>query len=492
MAQKTMSIRKFFVNSLVYATSSTIQGAMMFLMLPIYTRFLTPSEYGTVSIVVSLTTVVSILSSLALESAISRFYFEFSDKNELKVFNSTIIIFVIGIGIIVNIFIILTKNVTITSLIQGIDFIPYILLGVLTATVKPAYTIYQVMLQVRQKAFGYATNVFAYAGLTVILNVVFIIIFNLKAIGILLTNFIVVLLFSAYAIIRMYKFGYINFYFNKKYIPVALKYSLPIIPHSLSSNIAVLASKSILNTNMNISSVGIFDIASQFGLIVDTAQQAVNKAYSPYFFECLKKEDRTSVIRLSEVMMKFYCVVCVILALFSREVVAVFASSRYQSAWMLVPIIAIAYQIKGAYYLYVNSLFYSLKGTKYIFIGTVGSSILNIFSNTLLIGELGNLTPAVSLLISNIILVIIIAVLSCKIEPIRFNIFSMLAQFILGIVVIAVGLYFDYILLLKAVTIISILIKVCLLFGVIILLFYKERNTIYSMIKSLHSKILQN
>jgi O-antigen/teichoic acid export membrane protein len=467
-----------------------VKGASTFLLLPLYTRYLSPDEFGTVSIVVSFTLVVSILFSLGLESAIARFYYEFNNT-ELKVFNGTIVIFVMAFGIVGGIILILFKNALVIPLIRGVDFIPYMLLGVLTAAVKQVYVIYIVMLQIRQKALSYALNNLSNFGLTIILTVVFLTIFHQKATGLLLANFIVALVFFAYSIVRMRMSGYISFVFIRRHFSKALKYSIPIIPHNLSYNISVLLSKSILNANTSISNVGLFDIASQFGIIVDTAQQAVNQAYVPWFYQSLKNDDKLSVIKLSDLLMKLYGGLCIALALFAREAVAAVAAPSYRSAWLLVPIIAIAYQIKGAYYFYVNALFYNLKGVKYILIGSIGANILNALLNAILIINLGLFTPAISFLISNVALVLIISLISWKIEPISFNVTGMVAQLMFGIIVIIGGLFFDHSLSGESFSVAGIVFKLFLVLGVFILFFYKDRNAIRGFLISLFRRIVR-
>lgn len=59
-----------------YVGSNILNAAVPFLMLPILTRYLTPKDYGIVSMFQVLAAVIAPFSGLALHGAISRQYFE--------------------------------------------------------------------------------------------------------------------------------------------------------------------------------------------------------------------------------------------------------------------------------------------------------------------------------------------------------------------------------------------------------------------------------
>lgn len=60
-----------------------------FFMLPVYTRYLTPSEYGILSLVAAFQIMLALIISLQLGAGLGRFYFDY-DENGIKLYFSTI------------------------------------------------------------------------------------------------------------------------------------------------------------------------------------------------------------------------------------------------------------------------------------------------------------------------------------------------------------------------------------------------------------------
>src|SRR5699024_10301357 len=119
----------------------------------------------------------------------------------------------------------------------------YVFIGILTIMVNPVYSIYQTLLQTMQKAKSFAVNSLLYITLLVILNIVLIVFLKLGALGQLLSALITGLIFGIYSIISLYVNGLISFRFNFDYLKEALVYSVPLLPHLMSTSIANLLSR---------------------------------------------------------------------------------------------------------------------------------------------------------------------------------------------------------------------------------------------------------
>ncbi|MBS3962529.1 MAG: oligosaccharide flippase family protein [Sandarakinorhabdus sp.] len=64
-------------NSAIYAGTSLLQKGLAFLLLPLYTLYLDPQAYGVFAIVTAVHGLLSIVFTLGLTGAVTRFYFEF-------------------------------------------------------------------------------------------------------------------------------------------------------------------------------------------------------------------------------------------------------------------------------------------------------------------------------------------------------------------------------------------------------------------------------
>ena len=69
-------------HSSVYMLATILNKVVSFLMIPIYTRFLIPSDYGIIEILGLTTDLIGMVISIGIASAMYRFYFDYDDVKE--------------------------------------------------------------------------------------------------------------------------------------------------------------------------------------------------------------------------------------------------------------------------------------------------------------------------------------------------------------------------------------------------------------------------
>ena len=93
-------IGRVLENSFLYTFSSLLTKAIGFLLLPIYTLFLTPEDYGITNLVNSFTSVATYIVAFSLYVAVIRFYVDYKDEQDkLKRFYGTIVTFVLYLAV---------------------------------------------------------------------------------------------------------------------------------------------------------------------------------------------------------------------------------------------------------------------------------------------------------------------------------------------------------------------------------------------------------
>ena len=66
-------------NSTIYAGANLVQRFFAFLLLPLYTRYLTPESYGIIAVVTGLSLTLGMILNLSFSGAITRFHFDYKD-----------------------------------------------------------------------------------------------------------------------------------------------------------------------------------------------------------------------------------------------------------------------------------------------------------------------------------------------------------------------------------------------------------------------------
>jgi O-antigen/teichoic acid export membrane protein len=414
---------KILKNSLIYTVVSILQKALAFFLLPLYTVFLSKDDFGIVSVITSVTNLLSIFFLLGLNGALSRFYYD--NKNDIEFIKDlfgTISIFILIISTVVGIVIILFHNYLLDPFIKGIDFYPCVFLGLISIILSPLYLLYQTTLQTKQLAGKYGLNNLLYFICNIGLTILFVVPFRLKAVGFLLAIALTNLIFfiaSLFSFIPMMKFT-----IKKRILTDSLKYSLPLVPHSLSSWIVTMLDRLFLNNLKNNESVGLYSIGYQFGNILNIVTSGVNQAFAPWFFDKMQEKndsERKKIIQFGEYMIVLYCMIALLITFFGKEILSFMVTRDFRESWVIISFISFGYVFSGLYYFFVNPLFFCKKGTKWVPVATFTGAIVSSGLNILLIPYWGIVGSALSNLISNFVISVLVLIFMKKIEPVQYK-----------------------------------------------------------------------
>jgi len=74
--------KKIISHGKIYLLGNILQRCVSFIMLPIYTRFLTPADYGTIELLSMILDFVGIILGLRIGQSIFRYYADYEKKKE--------------------------------------------------------------------------------------------------------------------------------------------------------------------------------------------------------------------------------------------------------------------------------------------------------------------------------------------------------------------------------------------------------------------------
>lgn len=473
-----MRIPKILRNSIIYTVISVLQKGISFLLLPIYTLYLSPDDYGVLGVSSSITSFLAIFTTLSLGAASTRFYFQKKDDNiYIRKLYGTIVSTVCVNSIIVGGVFILFHKWLIDPIIGTISFYPFIFLGILNVIVTPLYLYYQEYLRTLQSGFQYGINSMCQFIVQVGLNIVFLMVLHLGVVGVLLANLITSILFFFYSFWVFSK--QIEWGINKPILKDSLKYALPLLPHALANWSNGTIDKLLVNGMKSQADAGLYNLGQQYGSVMSYIVNGVNQAYVPWFFNKVEKGKRgiTQIVNFTEVVIWISSAIALIMAIFSKEILAiVIHNPSYADVWIVVPCIVFAYVFHCIYYFYVNVLF--LNHTKDVFKITVSCIVINVLLNIVLIPVMGFVGCGVAFLLTYLAKSVIAYLYSIyRNKEIRFRTISFygvtIATFFVSLLSLLLGEFPLWaILLIKA--------CVCIILG--LLIFCKFYKTIKSIL----------
>ena len=486
------SNRKVLSNSVIYSISGILQKCFSFFLLPLYTAFLSTEDYGVTNIASSFLNTASFIVSLSLYSAVMRFYVDYkNDKEKLKRFYGTVISFVFVSSILFISVLSIGRRLLSKYIFVGVSFFPTIAICLLSLVFFCQHAIYDNILRSQQKAIKCSILSVLYFLVTVAGNIVFVVYFKMGANGVLLSILIATFLYTCAFAIDVFLQKSVTICIDFRLLKDALHYSIPIVPHDLSTILVDLLSKVLIGGANSLSAVGLYSIAVQFGSISDTLQYYVNQAYTPWLFEQLKNKNEECQISIGHVV-RMLCstlgLFIIGIGLFSQDYIFLFLESSYKSAWHYVPLIIIVYSIKMIYYFYVSIILYYKQAAKRLFIATLSGSLINALLSAAAIPLWGTYGSIAADTVGIIIRVTIVYFISIKCEGIGLHI----ADFIKCICIIFVFMFFgllpSYIYHIEAFNILNFMYKSFLILTYLIILITAYKEDIKILLKRTRQK----
>lgn len=486
------SSKKVLSNSAIYAVSGILQKCFSFFLLPLYTSFLSTEDYGITNVASGFLNTMSFIVSLSLYSAVMRFYVDYkNDGEKLKRFYGTVITFVF----ISSVFFICVLSIAHTALstyvFKGIDFFPKIAICLLSLGFFCQHEIYDSILRSQQKAVKCSVLTILYFLITVSCNILFVVHYKMGANGVLLSTLISTFLYTCYFLIDIFIKKSVTICIDIKLLKEALRYSIPIIPHNLSTKFVELFSIVLIGGTKSLGVVGIYSIAAQFGGISDALQNYVNQAYTPWLFDQLKCHNdgfRETISRVARVLRLLFGFIFVCIGLFSQDYIFIFLDKSYMDAWHYVPLVVIVYSIKIPYYFYVSMLLYYKQASKKLFIATVSGSLVNVLLSAFAIPRWGAYGSIAADAVAMVIRVAIVYCIGSRYENIGLYLKDFVKSFCLILVVMTIGLLPSYYNNLQAFSISNFLYKTIIVLVCFVCLYAFNRKEIKRILDSYKHK----
>lgn len=336
--------RDLLRGSALYAIPNFGIKAISFLLLPLYTRFLTPDDYGIISLAETIAAVVGIVAGLGLSGAVTRLYFQYVDRGpELRRYVSSVLRFALAAlaGVVALAF--LAGPLLLSLAHFRVAFYPYLALAIGTAALLQFIDFRLVLFQVERRAARYAQFSFASFGLTTACAVGFVVVLRWGALGMLLGKAMAVgvtALAAAVLLWRWWRGG-----FAADYVRESLRLALPLVPHQLMAAGLVAADRLILAHYRDLTEVGIYSLAYAMGMVMYLVTASLFQAWSPIYFDVARGGDaaRATLGRISSALCLLLIAVAALGSAIAQDFVAWFLDARYLAAGRLVPWIIAGY-----------------------------------------------------------------------------------------------------------------------------------------------------
>lgn len=390
--------KKLLKNTLIISIGKISTSLITFLLLPLYTNILSPSEYGIVDLFNTLLSLLFPIVSFQIEKALFRELLETEDFNKKKelittAFSTTIIqivVFVI-ISLILSIFI---KNEYKFYLIINVS--AFILLSLLQQIARGL-----------KNTNLYTLSSFISAFLIIIFNIIFLILLKMGVRGMLLGTFLGYMISFIFLFLKLHIMKFINIkLFSILVLKKFLKYSVPLIPDALSWWVFSMSDRVIVSGILGIDQNGILSASLKFSTVYITLYNIFDISWTESANLAVKDKDFDIYFnKMLNAFAKVFLSIGLIIVVCMPVVFPLMINENYSDGYKYIPISIIASYLNVLIGL-ISVIYLAKKNTKGIANTSIIAAIINIISHILLINKIGLYAATVSTLISFLILTI--------------------------------------------------------------------------------------
>ncbi|TCT26462.1 O-antigen/teichoic acid export membrane protein [Melghiribacillus thermohalophilus] len=396
--KKTLKKNIFLRNSILYILGGIVTPLVGFLMLPIYTYYLSPSEYAIMTTVQTLVGLFEIFLIFSLKGAITRFYYDFKDQTiKQREYLGSILLFSILLSSCIAVVLIYFYEFIGGILFNNIPVFPFYFYLIGISWASALLSIPMALFRVQEKAGLFVLINTVKAALIMLLTIYLIIGKGLGAESALISQ----LLFTSILLIFSYILQYKSFKFkiNLNFVKQSLKYSIPMMPHVASVWIINSSDRIILEKFVDLNDLGVYSLAVQISMVLALFYTSVNNAFVPRYMRLRTEEKQAEAEKLLKIF--FYIVlvfglISIPVAMFGLKLIS---SSGFYGPILLLPSLLIAQIIKGFYYIPVAKILYEKK-TKSIATSSSLSAMINVIISLILIPVIGIFGAVCSTIVS--------------------------------------------------------------------------------------------
>lgn len=368
--------KKLAKNTIIFGIGNFATKFISFFLVPLYTYCLTTSEYGKIDLLFTISTFLFPLLTLNITEAIFRYSLDNSKKIDgIQCIGLTCFALASIVGLI-----------SIPALNIFIEYKPLSLYFYLYLVTLSMCQMLLVCLKGQSKIKEFALGNFLNALLIAILNIIFLIKYNMGISGYFLAYIISNVVISIYSI-YVGKFNHIikEFYFDKKLFKEMTKYSLVLLPTSFMWWIINSSDRVMISVFENESAMGIYAVSYKIPSLLTTIASVFTQAW---LFSAIDEKNSSDIELYTNKIFKKFFIFLIFVANFTICFIKIafkfYVSNEFYTAWKYVPFLIIGFVFMNMS-TFISTSYNVHKDSKgFLYSGIVGA-ISNIILNFILI-----------------------------------------------------------------------------------------------------------
>lgn len=397
-------VKRLVSDSAVYGGTDMVRRSLAFLLIPVLTRYFTPTEYGLAATFTAVLGVMHSLVPLGSSGAVAREFYEGEGGKPKPSFPRYV-----GNAV----FVMLTSGAVVFAGLALIGPLAEPLLQIprswylITPVVALAAGLSKIKLglwRVRRKPWPFGISQIGLTATDLTLTLLMVVAIGLDWRGRAGGVAGAYCLFAVLHVGLLFRNRDIEFGIDWDQFRDVVSFGGPLVFHALGFWVIAMADRLMLNAMAGVDETGIYAVAYAFGMALEFAHSAFNMAWGPFMYEELSAEEDPEkrdlqLVRLSYGVMACSLTLAALVAVVGPWALRFVAGSAYHEGARFIPWVAFGYSFHGLYKVISAYLFYSKK-TQFIAGATLAAAAVNVLANLWLIPREGAMGAAKATMIA--------------------------------------------------------------------------------------------
>jgi O-antigen/teichoic acid export membrane protein len=360
--------KELALHGLIYALTNMISRAVGFIMIPVYTRALSPAQYGIIELLDTSFSILALLAGQRVSGAILRYYFDSEDPLRRKRIVSSGILSCLALTVLLALLLQPVSPYLAKAIFGNAEYGVYIQLNLVSFVGNFMVNLVYTYIRILKKSVLFL--VFSVSGLVLALslNILFIVHMGMGVYGVLCSAMI-----TSWTLglgLLAYTFRHVGFGWDWPVIKSMYRYTFPLILGSLWSMAEDFLSRYFIRTFTSLAEVGLYSLSYKFGVINNFL------VTGPFFniwnvkcWELARLPDGPE--RMARVFTIFNFIALasgLAVSVPAREIIGLVADARFSASADFIPVLILANILLSQFYFFTFGMQWAKK-TRYI--GTI-------------------------------------------------------------------------------------------------------------------------
>ncbi len=403
--------QKLASNTVILAIGTFGSKLLVFLLMPLYTAWLTTAEYGAAEMIMGIANFLIPIACVGVSTGIFRFAAE-READQKRVFSSSVALLGLGLG----------GFLLLSPLLLLIPYCrPYVWLVVLYVFFADLQAVCAQYLRAIDRTALFAGQGIFNTALTIACNVLFLFVFKMGVEGYVLSVIVGNLITTAFIVMRAKLWRVFSIQnVDRRLMKDLLRFSLPMIPTTLCWLITDLSDRAMVTYFWGESVNGVYAAAYKIPTIVNLVAGIFLQAWQ--FSAVSEEKDETACSHFySRVWEGFLSVIMIGgagLILLSRFLSKLLLNVTFFEAWRYMPTLLCAAALE-ALVSFLASVYLVRKKSSHSFVTALVGALANIALNLWLIPAIGALGAAIATLASYALVLVLRMIDAPRIIPFK-------------------------------------------------------------------------